>query len=168
VPAVMMLGSLFYVFVVLKIDQPTTVKLGICILTTYIGMYLPIMFVKNIISKRQLSIKRAFPDALDLLLICVESGMSIEAAFKKVALEVGTQSIPLAEELTLTTAELSYLQDRRILTVCDRYAWRSSNPSAMARQWAKRCASWRRRTAKYACRRPRRRRPGCRRNSPCR
>src|SRR5205807_8422581 len=64
-------------------------------------------------SHRQLSIKRAFPDALDLMLICVESGMSIEAAFRRVAAEVGTQSIPLAEELTLTTAELSYLQDRR-------------------------------------------------------
>jgi tight adherence protein C len=69
--------------------------------------------VKSKISRRQLSIKRAFPDALDLLLICVESGMSVEAGFKKVSQEIGTQSIPLAEELTLTTAELSYLQDRR-------------------------------------------------------
>jgi tight adherence protein C len=56
---------------------------------------------------------RAFPDALDLLLICVESGMSIEHAFSKVAQEIGIQSIPLAEELTLTTAELSFLPDRR-------------------------------------------------------
>ena len=76
-------------------------------------MYVPALFVKNKIARRQLSIKRAFPDALDLLLICVESGMSIEAAFRKVADEIGSQSIPLAEELTLTTAELSYLQDRR-------------------------------------------------------
>ena len=60
-----------------------------------------------------MSIKRAFPDTLDLLLICVESGMSIEAAFKKVSEEVGSQSVALAEELTLTTAELSYLPDRR-------------------------------------------------------
>jgi tight adherence protein C len=60
-----------------------------------------------------LSIRRAFPDALDLLLICVESGMSIEVAFRRVSQEIGTQSIPLAEEFTLTTAELSYLQDRR-------------------------------------------------------
>jgi tight adherence protein C len=66
-----------------------------------------------LIAKRQQSIRRAFPDALDLLLICVESGMSIEAAFRKVAEEIGAQSVPLAEELTLTTAELSYLQDRR-------------------------------------------------------
>jgi tight adherence protein C len=69
--------------------------------------------LKNKITRRQLSIKRAFPDTLDLLLICVESGMSIEAAFRKVSNEVGTQSVALAEELTLTTAELSYLPDRR-------------------------------------------------------
>src|SRR5260221_10491072 len=60
------------------------------------------------------SIMRAFPDSLDLMLICVESGMSIEAAFNRVAQEVGTQSVELAEELGLTTAELSYLPDRRV------------------------------------------------------
>ena len=69
--------------------------------------------MRNIITKRQTSIRRAWPDALDLLLICVESGMSAEAAFRKVSEEIGAQSVPLAEELTLTTAELSYLQDRR-------------------------------------------------------
>ena len=112
-PILMLAGSAFYIFFVTELEQPTSIKVGICILATYLGMYLPILFVKNQISKRQLSIKRAFPDALDLLLICVESGMSIEAAFRKVSAEVGTQSIPLAEEFTLTTAELSYLQERR-------------------------------------------------------
>src|SRR5690348_10383296 len=112
-PITMLAASTFYVFLVIKLDQPTTVKVGICIFATYVGMYLPTLFVKNKISKRSLSIRRAFPDALDLLLICVESGMSIEAAFRKVSVEVGTQSIPLAEEFTLTTAELSYLQERR-------------------------------------------------------
>ena len=67
-----------------------------------------------LIQKRQQAVSRSFPDALDLLLICVESGMSIEAAFNKVAEEIGTQSIEMAEELMLTTAELSYLQDRRL------------------------------------------------------
>jgi tight adherence protein C len=76
-------------------------------------MHLPLVLLKNQIQKRQLSIKRAFPDTLDLLLICVESGMSIEAALRKVSEEVGSQSVALAEELTLTTAELSYLPDRR-------------------------------------------------------
>src|SRR5262249_53279524 len=112
-PILMLAGSAFYVFFVAKLEQPTSIKVGICIVATYIGMYLPMLFVKNQIQKRQVSIRRAFPDALDLLLICVESGMSIEAAFRKVSVEIGTQSIPLAEELTLTTAELSYLQERR-------------------------------------------------------
>ncbi len=112
-PAVTLVFASVYTFVILEIDQPASVKVGICLVATYIGMHLPYLFLKNRIGKRQLSIRRAFPDALDLLLICVESGMSIEAAFRKVAHEIGTQSIPLAEELTLTTAELSYLPDRR-------------------------------------------------------
>ena len=102
-----------YLFVILDFDQPPIVKIGMCIAAAYAGMHLPLMFLKSKIQRRQLSVKRAFPDALDLLLICVESGMSIEAAFKKVSEEIGTQSIALAEELTLTTAELSYLQERR-------------------------------------------------------
>jgi tight adherence protein C len=112
-PIVVTAVAAFYVFLVLKLNQPTTIKIGMCIGAAYLGIKLPAIFLKNKISKRQLSIKRAFPDALDLLLICVESGMSIEAAFKRVSSEIGSQSIPLAEELTLTTAELSYLQERK-------------------------------------------------------
>ena len=89
-------------------------KLGMCLGAAWLGMQAPMLFLKNAISKRQLSIRRAFPDALDLLLICVESGMSIEAAFRKVSQEIGSQSIALAEEFTLTNAELSYLPDRKV------------------------------------------------------
>jgi tight adherence protein C len=112
-PAIMLVASLFYVFVVINLDYPPMMKLGICIGAAYFGMHSPNLFLKNKIDRRQLSIRRAFPDALDLLLICVESGMSIEAGFRKVSEEVGTQSVPLSEEFTLTTAELSYLPDRR-------------------------------------------------------
>jgi tight adherence protein C len=112
-PVVAVLSTAFYIFVVLKMEQPTVIKIGLCLIAAYLGMQLPYLFLKNRIGKRQLSIKRAFPDALDLLLICVESGMSIESAFRRVAAEIGMQSIPLAEEFTLTTAELSYLPDRR-------------------------------------------------------
>jgi tight adherence protein C len=112
-PAALFLFSLFYLFLVVQFDQPPIVKFGMCLGAAYAGMQMPYLFLKNRIAKRQLSIKRAFPDALDLLLICVESGMSVEAAFKKVSQEVGSQSVALAEELTLTTAELSYLQDRK-------------------------------------------------------
>jgi len=112
-PVVFGITAALYVFVITHLQQPLTIKIGICLAATFLGMQAPMLFLRNAIQKRQLSIKRAFPDALDLLLICVESGMSIEAAFRKVSLEIGTQSVPLAEEFTLTTAELSYLQDRK-------------------------------------------------------
>jgi tight adherence protein C len=112
-PIIMLLVAAFYIFIVLDLDYPTMMKVAMCIGAAYFGVYSPNLFLKNAISRRQLSIKRAFPDALDLLLICVESGMSVEAAFRRVSEEVGSQSVALAEELTLTTAELSYLPDRR-------------------------------------------------------
>lgn len=90
----------------------TVVAAGIT--AALVGIKAPEIVLKNTTSKRQLSLRRAFPDALDLLLICVESGMSIEHAFRKVSQEIGVQSVPLAEEFTLTTAELSYLPDRRM------------------------------------------------------
>lgn len=111
-PVVFLFGALGYVFFI-DDAQPAPMKIGICLVAAWFGMQAPMLFLKNAISKRQLSIKRAFPDALDLLLICIESGMSIEAAFRKVSQEIGTQSIAMAEEFSLTTAELSYLQDRR-------------------------------------------------------
>jgi tight adherence protein C len=113
-PVVAFVVSVLYLFFILEIDQPFFMKVGACLFAAFVGMQAPYLFLKNKISRRQLSLKRAFPDALDLLLICVESGMSIEAAFRRVSMEIGTQSIPLAEEFTLTTAELSYLQDRKM------------------------------------------------------
>jgi tight adherence protein C len=113
-PILFLLLAVLYVFVISKMQQVLPIKIGMCVGAAYLGMQAPMIFLKNAISKRQLSIRRAFPDALDLLLICVESGMSIETAFRKVSLEIGSQSIQLAEEFTLTTAELSYLQDRKV------------------------------------------------------
>lgn len=78
-----------------------------------LGYYAPSIYLKNKAGKRLASITPVFPDALDLLLICVESGMSIELAFGKVSKEMAQSSIELAEEFSLTTAELSYLQSRR-------------------------------------------------------
>jgi tight adherence protein C len=77
-----------------------------------IGSYLPVLLLRNQTTKRQQSIRRAWPDCLDLMLLCVEAGMSVEHAFKRVAKEIGQQSPQLAEELTLTTAELAFLDDR--------------------------------------------------------
>ncbi|MBC7737957.1 MAG: type II secretion system F family protein, partial [Candidatus Saccharibacteria bacterium] len=103
----------FYIFFVIKPDLPILAELAIILVSGYLGVFLPILYVKNQIAKRQKSIRKSWPDALDLLLICVESGMSSEHAFRKVADEIGVQSRELAEELSLTTAELSFLPDRR-------------------------------------------------------
>jgi tight adherence protein C len=112
-PFILFALVLFYLFVVKDYELSAFTRLGISAAAAFLGLYSPNIFVQNMIQKRQQSIQRAFPDALDLLLICVEAGMSIEAAINKVAGEVGVQSIELAEEFALTTAELSYLQDRR-------------------------------------------------------
>ena len=112
-PVVVGIGAMLYLTFVNDHGYAPTMRVGLSIGAALVGYYLPSMFVFNIMQKRQDSIRKAFPDALDLLLICVQSGMSIEAAFKLVSQEIGSQSIPLAEELTLTTAEMSYLQERR-------------------------------------------------------
>ncbi len=113
-PIVIGIVSILYLFYVNDHGHHTTsMRVGISIGAALVGYYLPTIFVSNIISKRKDSIRKAWPDSLDLLLICVQSGMSIEAAFKLVSQEIGSQSVPLAEELTLTTAEMSYLQERR-------------------------------------------------------
>ncbi|MEM1044707.1 MAG: type II secretion system F family protein [Pseudomonadota bacterium] len=112
-PFILLVLSALYIFVIVPLDRPVGIKIAICIGVAGFGLFLPNIFIKNQIAKRQLSIRRAWPDSLDLMLICVESGMTIEVAFRRVAQEIGSQSIALAEELTLTTAELSYLQERR-------------------------------------------------------
>jgi tight adherence protein C len=112
-PCLLFAVAAFYIFVVLHLQYPFGVKLGVTIAAALLGYYAPAIYVRNRITKRQKSIRRAWPDALDLLLICVESGMGVESAFRKVAEEIGSQSIELAEELSQTTAELSYLPERR-------------------------------------------------------
>ncbi len=95
-----------------------------------LGYYLPAIYVKNVANKRLASILPVFPDALDLLLICVESGMSVELAFAKVAEEMGDASVELAEEFSLTTAELSYLTSRRL--AYENLARRNNHPGIRA------------------------------------
>jgi tight adherence protein C len=111
-PGIVFAVALIYLFVITHFHWSLMMKLSAAFAGALLGYYLPDIFVSNITTRRQQSIMRAFPDALDLMLICVESGMSIEASFGKVAGEIGTQSAELAEELGLTTAELSYLPDR--------------------------------------------------------
>lgn len=112
-PFIVFAIALTYLFLISHLQWSGLMKFGVALAAALFGFYLPDLFVSNVTQRRQESIMHAFPDALDLLLICVESGMSVEAAFTRVASEVGSQSVELAEEFGLTTAELSYLPDRR-------------------------------------------------------
>jgi len=113
-PFIFLAVAVFYLFVFNDFGLAFMMRVTICMVAAVIGFYGPNIFLANRISKRKTSIMQAFPDALDLLLICVEAGMSIEAAIQKVSQEIGGSSIDLAEELTLLSAELSYLPDRRM------------------------------------------------------
>jgi len=113
-PFVLLALAALYVFVLNDFGLPIMVRVAIVMFAAMVGFYAPNIYLSNRIAKRRLSIMQAFPDALDLLLICVEAGMSIEAAIQKVSQEIGGSSIDLAEELTLLSAELSYLPDRRM------------------------------------------------------
>ncbi len=112
-PIILGVCGFFYFIILNPAGWPMSRSVFATVAAALLGYYAPGIYIKNVASKRQDSIMPAFPDALDLLLICVESGMSIELAFGKVAGEMATTSIELAEELSLTTAELSYLQSRR-------------------------------------------------------
>jgi tight adherence protein C len=112
-PVVMFVLALVYLFVLYDSGYSATTNVLIAFGVGFLGYYLPNMFISNRVQKRQMAIKQAWPDALDMLLICVQSGMSVEAGFAKVGKEIAAQSVELAEEMTLTTAELSYLQDRK-------------------------------------------------------
>ena len=112
-PFVLGLLAVIFLFGMGVGNFPTMTKALFCGAAFVAGYYAPNVYLTNAIGKRRASIIASWPDALDLLLICVESGMSIESAIQKVSAEVGSSSIELAEELTLLTAELSYLQERR-------------------------------------------------------
>ncbi|GJD73981.1 type II secretion system F family protein [Methylobacterium goesingense] len=113
-PIVLGIVAAFYVFVLGVINQPFTIRLVVVIAVLLLGIKAPELYLLNASKKRQTEIRAAWPDALDLALICVESGMSVEHAFRRVSTEIVSQSVVLAEELAVLTAELSYLPDRRI------------------------------------------------------
>jgi tight adherence protein C len=111
-PFVLFLLGFGYLSLTIFADRPLWMNAVYALFVGLLGAYLPVLLLKNRTIKRQQSIRKAWPDALDLMLLCVEAGMSVEHAFKRVAREIGIQSPALAEELTLTTAELNFLEDR--------------------------------------------------------
>ena len=123
-------AAFFYVFVLGMVQAAPQMRIAIVVFAAAAGFYAPNLYLSNLAKKRQASIMRAFPDALDMMLICVEAGMSIEMAFDRVGGEIGAASTELAEELKLTNAELSYLADRR--EAYDNLAKRTNHPGVKA------------------------------------
>ncbi len=112
-PIALFFAAVFYLCAINDHGLTWPLQMAVAVAAAYLGIKVPEVYLTNTIQKRQFSMKRAFPDSLDLMLICVEAGMSIEHAFRKVSQEVGPQSPELAEEFALATAELSFLPDRR-------------------------------------------------------
>ena len=123
-------AAFFYVFVLGMVQAAPQMRIAIVVFAAAAGFYAPNLYLSNLAKKRQASIMRACPDALDMMLICVEAGMSIEMAFDRVGGEIGAASTELAEELKLTNAELSYLADRR--EAYDNLAKRTNHPGVKA------------------------------------
>jgi tight adherence protein C len=123
-------GFVALAFVYLYVLHQSTLapmhRLAVTVAAFVAGYYAPHVYIKNRAAKRLSSIMQVFPDALDLLLICVEAGMSVEAALQKVGSEIGPSSVELAEELSLLTAELSYLPERRL--AYEGFARRTNHP----------------------------------------
>jgi tight adherence protein C len=111
-------------------DLALHVKLGAIVGGVAFGFYAPNIYLKNLADKRRTKIMQAFPDSLDMMLICVESGMSVEMAMQRVGQEIAPASVELAEEFSLTTAELSYLPERRM--AYENLARRTDHPGVKA------------------------------------
>ena len=94
------------------------------------GFFFPDLLLKNTVKKRQHAMTLAFPDTLDLLVICVEAGLSIEGAFSRVTEEIAEGAPILSQEFGLTSAELAYLGDRS--KAYANFAERTGLPSAKA------------------------------------
>lgn len=111
-PIILLIGGYFYISIAMP-EKSASFHFGVSIAAAAFGYVFPNLWLSNAIQKRQAALRRAFPDTLDLMVICVEAGMSIEAAFQKVTEEMAETSPELAEEVGITAAELAFLGDRR-------------------------------------------------------
>ena len=113
-----------------KFPYPDFVKFIFSGLGAVVGFYLPKLLLANTVQKRQYEMAMAFPDALDLLTICVEAGLGIEGAFARVTEEIASASPILAQEFGLLSAELAFLGDRR--QAYENFSKRTGMPAAKA------------------------------------
>jgi tight adherence protein C len=89
-------------------------KYGTVAVTLILSYKAPDLWLKNKVNKRSANIRKGLPDALDLLVICAEAGLTVDAAFNRVSRELGKAYPELGDEFALTSIELGFLTDRRM------------------------------------------------------
>lgn len=105
--------SSLYLFVLMPNLFPPFLSVAIVAMATYIGIKLPEIRLDREGRDRIASIKSAWPDALDLMLILVEAGRPVEQALRRMAEDISRTSKPLSEEISVTLSELALLPERR-------------------------------------------------------
>ena len=93
--------------------MPPIIKVLVAMVAVVCGAYLPELLLANAIQKRRACLQKGLPDALDLLVICVEAGLGLDAALNRVADEMGRSYPEIADEFALTSVELGFLNERR-------------------------------------------------------
>lgn len=106
-------GAAVLIYGVQILDLKPMMRFVVLLGSVIAGFYAPDVFVKNLATKRQKAMRKGLPDVLDLLVICAEAGLGIDAAFSRVAREMSRSSPEIADELSLTAIELSFLPERR-------------------------------------------------------
>lgn len=108
-----MIVSLFYIQIDFANPGKALLNAFIPFFAFCAGLYLPTILVVNKKTKRMLEIQKGLPDALDLMMICTEAGLTLSAALDRVSKEIGIAYPTLAEELAITSIEIGFLPDRK-------------------------------------------------------
>ena len=112
-PLVFLAGAALYVYGLDPIGKGPLFDAAAVMAAALLGSKLPDILLKNVQQKRLESVRKALPDALDMLVICAEAGLSSDAALKRVVAETSRKSSVLGEELNQTALELSFMPERR-------------------------------------------------------
>jgi tight adherence protein C len=105
-------GAGFFLFALHVGKIPVGARFLGVLVAAAIGWALPGVFIKNMTQKREDQLRKSMPDALDLMVICAEAGLSLDASFDRVSREMAPSAPELAEEIGLTAVELNFLPDR--------------------------------------------------------
>jgi tight adherence protein C len=114
-PVVLGSGAVFLIYGIDYFpDWGSFKKYGFVAGVTLLAYKAPDLWLKNKVQKRTSAIRKGLPDALDLLVICAEAGLTVDAAFGRVSRELGKAHPELGDEFALTSIELGFLTDRRL------------------------------------------------------